>query len=236
MQLSLHVEAVQNDLAAVAGMADEQTRDDRPAHRRRARVVAPPPAPRGGHGGGATRSRRSSRPATSRSGSRAATRRSFFPTRRRRRRRSAPRTPHARITLRLPETLKASVEAAAAREGISVNAWLVQALARSIDRRGGPARSSRPDRLRAELKGEHDGRLLVAVRTRRVARRAHEEHEEPRAARRSPCGVRARRPLTLRVPSSLKRRLDESAELAGVSREAFVERALARSVDPRLGV
>jgi predicted HicB family RNase H-like nuclease len=42
--------------------------------------------------------------------------------------------------------------------------------------------------------------------------------------------------LTLRVPSSLKRRLEESAELAGLSREAFVERALARSVDPRLGV
>jgi predicted HicB family RNase H-like nuclease len=42
--------------------------------------------------------------------------------------------------------------------------------------------------------------------------------------------------LTLRVPSSLKSRLEESAELAGLSREAFVERALARSVDPRLGV
>jgi hypothetical protein len=41
--------------------------------------------------------------------------------------------------------------------------------------------------------------------------------------------------LTLRVPSSLKSRLEESAELAGVSREAFLERALARSVDPRLG-
>jgi HicB family len=38
----------------------------------------------------------------------------------------------ARITLRLPEQLKTSIEAAAAREGISVNAWLVRALARSI--------------------------------------------------------------------------------------------------------
>jgi hypothetical protein len=37
----------------------------------------------------------------------------------------------ARITLRLPEGLKASVEAAAAREGISVNSWLVRALSRS---------------------------------------------------------------------------------------------------------
>jgi HicB family len=37
----------------------------------------------------------------------------------------------ARITLRLPEALKTSVEAAAAREGISVNSWLVRALSRS---------------------------------------------------------------------------------------------------------
>ena len=37
----------------------------------------------------------------------------------------------SRITLRLPEALKASVEAAAAREGISVNSWLVRALSRS---------------------------------------------------------------------------------------------------------
>jgi hypothetical protein len=36
----------------------------------------------------------------------------------------------ARITLRLPESLKARLEAAAAREGVSVNTWLVQALSR----------------------------------------------------------------------------------------------------------
>jgi hypothetical protein len=38
----------------------------------------------------------------------------------------------ARITLRLPEALKATIEAAAAREGISVNSWLVRALSRSV--------------------------------------------------------------------------------------------------------
>lgn len=38
-----------------------------------------------------------------------------------------------RITLRLPESLKTSVEAAAAREGISTNAWLVRAIARVLD-------------------------------------------------------------------------------------------------------
>jgi hypothetical protein len=41
----------------------------------------------------------------------------------------------ARITLRLPESLKGSVEFAASRDGISVNAWIVQALSRSIDPR-----------------------------------------------------------------------------------------------------
>ncbi len=38
----------------------------------------------------------------------------------------------ARITLRLPEPLKAQVERAAAAEGISVNAWLVRAIANAV--------------------------------------------------------------------------------------------------------
>jgi hypothetical protein len=48
----------------------------------------------------------------------------------------------ARISLRLPESLKSSIEAAAAREGVSVNAWLVRALARAADARprSGPGR------------------------------------------------------------------------------------------------
>jgi hypothetical protein len=40
-----------------------------------------------------------------------------------------------RISLRLPESLKAGIEAAAAREGISTNAWLVRTIARSLDHR-----------------------------------------------------------------------------------------------------
>ena len=40
--------------------------------------------------------------------------------------------PMARINLRLPEQLKAAAEQAAARERLSVNAWLVRALARSV--------------------------------------------------------------------------------------------------------
>ncbi len=51
----------------------------------------------------------------------------------------APATPPAadegmaaRITLRLPETLKEAVERAAALEGVSVNTWIVRALARMV--------------------------------------------------------------------------------------------------------
>jgi len=46
-----------------------------------------------------------------------------------------------RITLRLPESLKTAVETAAAAEGISVNAWLIRALQRSVS--GGGGRSHR---------------------------------------------------------------------------------------------
>jgi hypothetical protein len=38
-----------------------------------------------------------------------------------------------RVSLRLPESLKKGVEAAADREGISTNAWLVRAIARVLD-------------------------------------------------------------------------------------------------------
>jgi len=37
----------------------------------------------------------------------------------------------ARITLRLPESLKTGIEVAAAREGVSVNTWIVRTLSRS---------------------------------------------------------------------------------------------------------
>jgi hypothetical protein len=39
----------------------------------------------------------------------------------------------ARITLRLPDSLKAAVEAAAAREGLSVNSWILRTLKRDLD-------------------------------------------------------------------------------------------------------
>jgi hypothetical protein len=41
----------------------------------------------------------------------------------------------ARITLRLPESLKSRLEAAAAAGGMSVNTWLIQALSRALEPR-----------------------------------------------------------------------------------------------------
>jgi hypothetical protein len=41
----------------------------------------------------------------------------------------------ARITLRLPERLKADAEAAAARDGVSTNAWLVRAVTAAVGQR-----------------------------------------------------------------------------------------------------
>ncbi len=43
----------------------------------------------------------------------------------------------ARITLRLPESLKSALEAAAEAEGVSLNTWLVRALQRAVSGGGG---------------------------------------------------------------------------------------------------
>jgi hypothetical protein len=49
----------------------------------------------------------------------------------------------ARITLRLPESLKSRLDAAAANNGVSVNAWLVQALDRVLQPRRSTSGSRR---------------------------------------------------------------------------------------------
>jgi hypothetical protein len=46
----------------------------------------------------------------------------------------------ARLTLRMPDTLKSRVEQAAAAEGVSTNAWLVRAITRGLDRPSGGKR------------------------------------------------------------------------------------------------
>jgi hypothetical protein len=51
----------------------------------------------------------------------------------------------SRITLRLPDHLKARLDDAAARSGLSVNAWLVRAVAAALDP-GDPGRSADPVR------------------------------------------------------------------------------------------
>jgi len=47
----------------------------------------------------------------------------------------------SRLNLRLPEGLKAKIEEAARREGLSLNAWLVRAAAAAVD--GAPAQTPR---------------------------------------------------------------------------------------------
>ncbi|HEX6872912.1 MAG TPA: toxin-antitoxin system HicB family antitoxin [Micromonosporaceae bacterium] len=58
-----------------------------------------------------------------------------------------------RLTLRLPEGLKEAVERAAAAEGISVNAWLVRAIAQTIGgaQHGGPGPGATPSQPRGRM-------------------------------------------------------------------------------------
>ncbi|GAB2829759.1 hypothetical protein GCM10022221_30480 [Actinocorallia aurea] len=53
----------------------------------------------------------------------------------------------ARMTLRLPEHLKSRVEEAAGRQGISVNAWLVRAVAAAFE--SGPRPAGRPQQTQS---------------------------------------------------------------------------------------
>jgi hypothetical protein len=50
----------------------------------------------------------------------------------------------ARVTLRLSESLKARVETAAVNAGLSVNAWLVRAISRSLEAPSGAGKSRPP--------------------------------------------------------------------------------------------
>ncbi len=59
-----------------------------------------------------------------------------------------------RTTLRLPDHLKAQVEVAAARDGVSVNTWLVRAVAAALEQATGrPATTARPDKAGTHLTG-----------------------------------------------------------------------------------
>jgi hypothetical protein len=56
-----------------------------------------------------------------------------------------------RITLRLPETVKAAVEAAADREGVSTNTWLIHTITRALH--SPPAGKGRRNRLQGFAQG-----------------------------------------------------------------------------------
>ncbi|GAB2576035.1 hypothetical protein Aab01nite_13600 [Paractinoplanes abujensis] len=53
----------------------------------------------------------------------------------------------SRLTLRMPESLKAHVEQTAAAEGISVNAWLVRAVTQAVHAPAPPAAGRNPKRV-----------------------------------------------------------------------------------------
>jgi hypothetical protein len=59
----------------------------------------------------------------------------------------------ARINLRLPDHLKSQVEQSADREGLSINAWLVRAVAAAVDR-GQPGAGRGPGQHRSARSGQ----------------------------------------------------------------------------------
>src|SRR5579875_884682 len=59
----------------------------------------------------------------------------------------------SRVTLRLPDGLKARAEAAAAAAGVSLNAWLVRAASQALDSRPGDGPPAQP--------GGHAGRRIT---------------------------------------------------------------------------
>lgn len=56
----------------------------------------------------------------------------------------------ARLTLRMPESLKGRIEEAASQEGVSVNAWLVRAVSTALT---GAPRESRPSTTGKRISG-----------------------------------------------------------------------------------
>jgi hypothetical protein len=59
----------------------------------------------------------------------------------------------ARINLRLPDQLKSQVEQSADRDGLSINAWLVRAIAAAVER-GQPAAGPGPGQQRSPRSGQ----------------------------------------------------------------------------------
>ncbi|MFC7879438.1 histidine kinase [Isoptericola sp. NPDC057391] len=66
-----------------------------------------------------------------------------------------------RTTLRLPDHLKTQAETAAARDGVSVNTWLVRAVAAALEQPGRPAAQARSQQRST---GQSPGRITGWVR------------------------------------------------------------------------
>jgi hypothetical protein len=63
----------------------------------------------------------------------------------------------SRINFRPPQQLKARIEEAAAREGLSVNAWLIRATAAAVEGPRGPQPGARPGRRAARSGQRYTG-------------------------------------------------------------------------------
>lgn len=146
MQLEAHIQAIQQDLAATAGLGDDATAE---AARRLSEALASTLHLRLLDLLGEAAAEISSHLSTARVEVRLAGRdpelvvveeaQESVPV-------AAAEEFTGRITLRLPETMKAAVEAMAAQEGISANAWLVKTIARALEVRS----TRRPGRNRLQ--------------------------------------------------------------------------------------
>lgn len=58
-----------------------------------------------------------------------------------------------RVALRVPDVLKPRIDEAAAREGLSVNAWLVRAVSAALDRSAAPVGERRDQNARGRYSG-----------------------------------------------------------------------------------
>jgi hypothetical protein len=136
MQLEAHIQAIQQDLAATAGLGDEATAD---AARRLSETLATTIHLRLldllGEAAGEIGSQLSSGRIEVRLAGRDPELVVVQDEAQETAQLGAGEELRGRISLRLPETLKAAIEKAAEQEGTSTNTWLVRTIARSLESR-----------------------------------------------------------------------------------------------------
>ena len=143
----------------------------------------------------------------------------------------------ARVTLRLPDPLKAQAEQQAAREGLSVNAWLVRLVATAL--RAGPRpapRSPHPHRPRPP---PHRLRPRLTPRRPDAPHRPHQRHRRLRLRRRprargrpaSTCSSTAV-PCASRSPTSPRSSVDITGKRDGGPDRPLVRRPRRVVIEP----